>query len=121
MLGEHEKLCLAGEFHTDNPGYHINGKNGTWRDGFKIKGSIRIDQLPPTAQYDTRHAVRDGIYYRIRGEMTIDPRGITFTPVGEERGIRIYNHQLPPEGLDFLEEDHYHQTVYKGKYTPTLS
>jgi hypothetical protein len=118
MLAENEKLCIAGVFQTDNPGYYVNGKNGTWRDGFKIKGSIRTDQLPAKSQYNPRHAVRDGIYYRIRGELSIDQHGITFTPAGEQRGIRVYNHQLPPDGLDFIEEDQYHHTVYRGKYRP---
>jgi hypothetical protein len=121
MLGENEKLCIAGVFHTDNQSYHINGKNETWGDGFKIKGSIRTDQLPTKTQYNAQHAVRDGIYYRIRGEMTIDQYGITFTPPGEQRSIRIYNHQLPPDGLDFIEEDNYHQTIYRGKYKPISS
>ncbi len=118
MLVANEKLCIAGEFHTNNPSYSVNGKNGAWGDGFKIKGSIRTDQLPSKTPYNTQHAVRDGIHYRIRGEMTIDQHSITFTLVGEERGIRIYNHQLPPEGLDFIEEDNYNHTVYRGKYKP---
>ncbi len=118
MQLENEKLCIAGEFHTNDQKYHVNGKNGMWGDGFKIKGSIRIDQLPAKTQYNTQHAIRDGIHYRIRGEMTIDQHGIAFTPLGEQRGIRIYNHQLPHDGLDFIEEDSYHQTVYRGKYKP---
>ena len=119
VLVKNEKLCIAGEFHTNDQRYSVNGKKGSWGDGFKIKGSIRTDQLPAQTLYNTQHAVRDGIYYRIRGEMTIEQHGITFTPLGEEKGIRIFNHQLPPDGLDFIEEDRYHHTVYKGKYKPT--
>lgn len=118
MQLENEKLCIAGEFHTNDQKYHVNGKNGMWGDGFKIKGSIRTDQLPAKTQYNTQRAIRDGIHYRIRGEMTIDQHGIAFTPLGEEKGIRMYNHQLPRDGLDFIEEDSYHHTVYRGKYKP---
>jgi hypothetical protein len=115
-----EKVSLAGEFLTKNEEYQINGRESKWRDGFRIKGSIRTDQLPAHTTYNEKNASLDGIYYRLRGEMTIDPHGILFLPDGEERYIRIYNSQLPDEGLDFVEIDTYHRTVYRGIYKPGL-